>query len=137
MLRQDRNIYIGAYNVTYNKRSKFVYRTYTYCTGYTIRRQNWKSNVFNQEHEEIEAAFEKIITKEYEETTMNKVIEEKKRFMKKWNERCDYSGMLRVIYENDHSHDEGGHGEDNSGAEVGSIGDGEGLGVPQNLEEAS
>lgn len=39
---------------------------------------------------------------------MNKVIEEKKRFMKKWNERCDYSGMLRVIYEDDHSHGECG-----------------------------
>lgn len=70
---------------------------------------------------------------------MNKVIEEKKRFMKKWNERCDYSGMLRVIYENDHSHDDGGHGdgEDHSDEEVGSMGDGEGLEVPQNLEEAS
>ena len=43
---------------------------------------------------------------------MNKVMEEKQRFMKKWNDRCDYSGMLRVIYEDDHSHGDEDHDED-------------------------
>ena len=90
--------------MTFNKRSKFVYRTYTYCRGYTIRRSLWKSKIFNDDHEEIASAFKKIIKKDYEETTMNKVIEEKNRLVEKWNDRCDYSGMLRVIYEGDHGH---------------------------------
>jgi hypothetical protein len=54
---------------------------------------------------------------------MSRVMEEKQKFMKKWNDRCDYSGMLRVIYEDDHSHgsehDEEGEGEGSSqGAEI-------------------
>ena len=93
-----------------------MYRTFTYCTGYTIRRSQWKSKIFNDDHEDIASAFKRIIKKEYEETTMSRVMEEKQRFMKKWNDRCDYSGMLRVIYEDDHSHDEGGGAEGHPGS---------------------
>ena len=112
VLRQDRNIYIGAYNVTFNKRSKFVYRTYYKCEGYSIRRSLWKIKVMSEEHEQIVETFKKTIKKDYEVNTMTKIIEEKKRLIGKWHERADYSGILRVIYEDDHSHGEADQGDE-------------------------
>lgn len=54
---------------------------------------------------------------------MDRIMEEKQRFMKRWNERADYSGMLRVIYEDDHSHGEDGHHEEVCYPEKGGPGD--------------
>jgi hypothetical protein len=38
---------IGAYGVTFHKRSHFVYKTYTVCEGFFIRRQNWLELIDN------------------------------------------------------------------------------------------
>jgi hypothetical protein len=38
VLRIDKDILIGAYNVVYNKRSRFNYKTFKNCEGYSIRR---------------------------------------------------------------------------------------------------
>ena len=34
---------IGDYNVTYQKASRFIYKTRSVCEGYEIRRKNWDS----------------------------------------------------------------------------------------------
>tara|TARA_B110000285_G_C15131051_1_gene623618 strand:- start:1139 stop:1552 length:414 start_codon:yes stop_codon:yes gene_type:complete len=46
VLRIDNNMLIGAYNVAYNKRSKFIYKTYKDCSGFSIRRLDWKRFMF-------------------------------------------------------------------------------------------
>ena len=43
VLRIDKDILIGAYNVVYNKRSRFNYKTCQNCEGYSIRRIYWKN----------------------------------------------------------------------------------------------
>lgn len=56
--------------------------------------------------------------------------------MSKWNARCDYSGMLRVIYEDDHSHGDEDHGdEDEDGG--GSISASEGIEISPNGDDAA
>ena len=42
---------IGAYGCTFNKRSHFVYKTFTDCEGFFIRRENWKDLL--NEHDEF------------------------------------------------------------------------------------
>jgi hypothetical protein len=46
VLRIDNNMLIGAYNVAYNKRSKFIYKTSKDCSGFSIRRLDWKRFMF-------------------------------------------------------------------------------------------
>ena len=47
---KDSNV-IGAYGVTFNKRTLFVYKTVTTCQGFFIRRNAWRRLM--QEHVEI------------------------------------------------------------------------------------
>ena len=35
--------FINAYGCTYNFRSPWIYKTVTACTGYSIRKKNWKN----------------------------------------------------------------------------------------------
>ena len=62
---------------------------------------------------------------------MEKVLEEKKRLMSRWNMRADYSGMMRVIYEDDHSH---GHGHGGAPDDHHEVPEGEHLHGSENLE---
>jgi hypothetical protein len=39
---QNANI-IGAYGATFNKRSKFIYKTASYCEGFYVRKTKWKT----------------------------------------------------------------------------------------------
>lgn len=41
LLEKYRNNVIGAYGVTFNKRALFIYKTYTICQGYFIRKSQW------------------------------------------------------------------------------------------------
>ena len=47
---KDSNV-IGAYGVTFNKRSIFIYKTYTECKGFFIRKTKWLELMDN--HREI------------------------------------------------------------------------------------
>ena len=53
VLRIDNNILIGAYNIAYNKRSKYNYKTTKSCTGFSIRRIEWKNFMYQPEHKTI------------------------------------------------------------------------------------
>mgnify|MGYP006090323903 CR=1 FL=1 len=67
---------IGAYGVTFDKRSHFVYKTYTACEGFFIRKQCWKDLL--NEHDEFSCQFKDKIKTSYE-YTMNKIMEEKQK----------------------------------------------------------
>ena len=49
----------------YNKRSKYIYRTNTYCEGYTIRKTNWHTIMSDNEHSLLAKMLKKKIKKEY------------------------------------------------------------------------
>jgi len=50
--KQSANV-IGAYGVTFSKRSLFIYKTSTQCEGYFIRKKEWLEIINNDEHEEV------------------------------------------------------------------------------------
>ena len=47
MLRYKNSNMIGAYGVTFDKRSEFIYKTATVCKGYFIRKKAWKEILQN------------------------------------------------------------------------------------------
>ena len=53
VLRIESDILIGGYNVTFDKRIAFVYKTSQACSGFSIRRTNWKTVVFDEEFRNI------------------------------------------------------------------------------------
>lgn len=53
MLRIDNNILVGGYNVAYNKRTKFIYKTYKHCVGFSIKRLEWKRFMYLPENKVI------------------------------------------------------------------------------------
>lgn len=44
---------VGIYNVTFNKKTMFNYRVKQEFHGFTIRKDNWKSVIFNPEYSEL------------------------------------------------------------------------------------
>lgn len=41
---------VGAYNVSFNKRSVFIYKCSTDCQGYFIRKENWHVILAKDKH---------------------------------------------------------------------------------------
>ena len=85
---------IGAYNITFQKRSLFVYRTESECQGYQIRQSNWLK-LFD-DHKEIGELFQTEIKREFDVVLLNRVMREKDKEIEKWQKRQDYNGILQV-----------------------------------------
>jgi hypothetical protein len=100
VLRQDDKIIIGAYNLTFNTRSDFAYRTYTLCHGYFMRRENWKMIIENQEHHIFSNYFKEQVKKDYELHILCRIKPLKAAKMKKWMARADFRATLRVVSNN-------------------------------------
>lgn len=86
---------IGAYGVTFNRRSMFLYKTVTTCHGFFIRRIEWRGLM--EEHASISQHLKDAVKKEYEISIMNRVMTEKKAMIKKWKARSDYEATLQVV----------------------------------------
>ena len=81
--QQQANI-IGAYGVTFNKRSKFIYKTATYCEGFFVRKTNWKTLIDDDDHTIISGHLQKQLKRDYEKKLFGKVNEEKQKVIKRW-----------------------------------------------------
>ena len=97
VLRLDKSIIIGAYNLTFNTRSNFVYRTHSHCRGYFIRRSNWKAILDDEEHKILAQLFKKRVKQEYQEKIVEIMKPKKLQWIHKWMQRADYQASLRVI----------------------------------------
>jgi hypothetical protein len=65
VLRYKNYSVVGIYSVTFFKRSPFLYRTATPCSGYFIRRQMWRDIMDNNDNH-LCTEFKDQIAKEYE-----------------------------------------------------------------------
>ena len=45
--------------MTFNKRSKFIYKTFTYCEGFSVRKTNWKTVIDDDDHSVISGHLKK------------------------------------------------------------------------------
>ena len=53
VVRIKDDLLIGAYNLSTNRRTKYIYKTNSFCTGFFIRREKWWEILNNEEHKEI------------------------------------------------------------------------------------
>jgi len=54
---------IGAYEMTLNRRTEYVYKTLDHCQGFFIRRRNWKNLL--TDHEAITSGMHDTVVKNY------------------------------------------------------------------------
>lgn len=78
---------LGSYGATFNKRSQFVYRTQTQCTGYFIRKVNWKKIL--DENSFVSNELKSQILRIYETRFRGKINLAKKLEIRKLRKRAD------------------------------------------------
>jgi len=95
-LRLHKDSLLGAYNLCTNKRTKFIYKSVSHCSGYFIRRSNWKSIMDNPELEHVTACFEKSVTTYYKEKIYKRMVKEKQQMISKQKKRADYQAIISL-----------------------------------------
>lgn len=96
VVRIESDILIGGYHMTFDKRTECIYRSSMTCTGFSIRRTNWKSIVLDDEFKMITQHLKNALKIHYE-NSMFRVNQEKEKLIKKWQNRKDYEAILRVV----------------------------------------
>ena len=78
-------------------RSDFVYKTYSLCQGYFIRREMWKNILDNDDHKVLASMFKKRLIENYRLEIKNKMVPIKKARLNKWKQRADYQATLMMV----------------------------------------
>ena len=90
---------IGAYGLTFNKRSQFIYKTSHNCKGYFIRKEHWKHII--DDNPLVSNELKGQILKEYERTVRSKINILKKRDVAQMSKRADQEYFKFVSSLND------------------------------------
>lgn len=90
------DLLIGAYNISYNKRTRYIYKTNTQCSGFFIRRDRWWEILNNEEHKDISGNLVEQCKIYYFDNIHSKMKVEKEIAVKKWRSRCDYEAMISM-----------------------------------------
>ena len=85
---------VGAYNVSFNKRSLFIYKCSTECHGYFIRKQAWAS-ILSQD-KDIENFINQNVEKWYVNHIKRKVLQMKERDLMKMSIRKDFDFVYTI-----------------------------------------
>lgn len=85
---------VGAYNVSFNKRSLFIYKCSTDCHGYFIRKQKWLSILALDK--EIETYIFKNVENWYMSHIKKKVLQMKERDLLKMSTRKDFDFVYTI-----------------------------------------
>ena len=93
----EKNV-IGAYGVTFNKRALFIYKTYTECEGFFIRKKEWLKIINCEDHKEIVLLLKKQLISNYENAVKSKLFKHKMENLKKVTSRTDYQYILSLTF---------------------------------------
>lgn len=89
MLRYKNYSVIGIYNVTFFKRSPYIYRSATPCSGYFIRRHKWRDIMENNDGP-LCTEFKDQIAKEFEVKIKKKMDLKKSSELMRLSLRADF-----------------------------------------------
>ena len=87
---------IGAYCLTFNVRALFMYKTFSVCEGYSIRKEKWYEIMNNPDTQPIMEVIKDSVKDDYEKYVKIKLLQAKDQVMKKWYKRSDYDAILSV-----------------------------------------
>ena len=85
---------VGIYNVTFDKKTIFIYKVQQCFEGFSIRKLSWKGIIFNEEYEDLTFFMRKQIEKEYNSQIKDKVIEVYNKVMIRLQQRNDQQEIL-------------------------------------------
>lgn len=92
----ENNCIIGAYGITFNQRSAYIYNGLTACTGYFIRKLKWHELLRNNNND-IATVLKHHILMDYLMNIRAKVELKKKDFKAMFQQRADH----QIIHFND------------------------------------
>ena len=104
VVRLSDNIVIGAYNCAYNVRTLFVYKCYTECHGYSIRKENWADIMNKDEFSEIAEILRKNITHLYNFKIKKAVLKAKNQHIQKISQRKDFTQIMVIAPNSEETH---------------------------------
>ena len=90
---------IGAYGVTFNQRSAFIYTALTNCYGFSIRKQNWQKII--ETNVEMGCIMKQTVLMQYITQIRSKVMVRKKRAIAKMFARNDHQMILASEYKDE------------------------------------
>lgn len=104
VLRLTRGGVIGIFNVTFNRKTMFSYRVRHEFEGYTIRKDNWKQIINNEEYELITNQMRRTIKEQFNNQIKHKVLQIYRKYIFKLRQRKDRGEILAVldIHSNEH-----------------------------------
>ena len=91
-LRYKNYSVIGAYAVTFFKRSAYIYKTSSVCSGYFIRRKIWQTILDNNDTHVVQE-FKDQIVREYEIKIKRRMNFCKLKEVKKQAQRADFQTL--------------------------------------------
>ena len=53
VIRLQKGGVVGIYNVTFDKKTVFIYKVKTCFEGFSIRKSNWKQIIYSSDHEDL------------------------------------------------------------------------------------
>ena len=89
ILRLQKGGVIGAYNMTFNCKTVFMYKVHHTFKGLSIRKDNWLSLMNNQEYVEITSFIKNNVKIEYNNKIKKPMIFEQKKYIQKLKMRKD------------------------------------------------
>ena len=95
--KQIRNV-IGAYGVTFGKRSLFIYKTFENISGYFIRKNKWLEIIDNDDHQDIIKLYKVQLKNNFKKMELSKLFNDKMRKLNKLCVRNDYDYILSLTF---------------------------------------
>ena len=91
-LRHPEKTLIGAFEACFDRRCLFIYKTFTECKGYSIRKKHWKA--LEVDHKELYNALKKKSLFYYVQKIRRPLLEQKHLDIEHFGRRADYKQVL-------------------------------------------
>ena len=83
---------IGGFEACFDKRCLFIYKTFTACSGYVIRKKNWRA--LENEHPELYCSIKRQALFNYIHKIRRPLLDQKQADIEHYDLRADYSQVL-------------------------------------------
>ena len=104
VVRLQKGGVIGIYNVTFNKRTMFLYKVRHEFHGFTIRKDNWRSIMSNPEFQDLTCHIRNHIEDQFMKQIKLKVLKIYRYYIGRLKKRKDKEMILTVMNVNDDTH---------------------------------
>ena len=91
---------IGAYSITFNKKSSFIFKTNSVCEGFFIRKKNWLALINNEDSKDIVSLIKHKFKAQYELVIERYLTNLKEQDLKRVKTINGPSGVIQLCTDN-------------------------------------